>query len=686
MLLPKVIKSLDQLRTIESSPIDHVTYSSFTKFCTNPIMFKILYMNMDKISTTSNVSGVVGKGFHTGMEAYYGAIALKLPEEQAMEMGLRAMMDYIKEYPEGWIEYSTSITNRARALELATTGYQFYVQEKKPSQEIIISCEELIELYVDVEWRGKRIRFPVKLKGYIDKIVRKDGKLKIVDYKTSMSFSDPDKIDGKKIIQAIQYYFLVYAATGEEPYSMIFEEVKLTKNAKKKDGSIEPNQVKEYEIVYAEAGQFFEFYFRLYEDMMSAVFENKMVFVPNLDTFFDNEVSIISYIHRLDEKESLAREMAASKVENITDLLKKKLASAGSMKKFLATAEKKFISAKSLNYSAMKIEERIQTKLMEHGMMIKFESKIDGYSFDMFQFTPSIGLKMNKLKSYAADIEQVVGVSGIRILAPIPNTTFIGFEIPKTERRFPEAAPEPARAMEIAIGADIYGKPYIFDLRQAPHMLVAGATGSGKSVFLNSIIEQIAKHKDQVDLHLFDPKMVELSRYKSIAKDYQCDAEKIYEALAELVIEMNSRYEKMATQGARNISECTGFKYKVIVIDEFGDITIGGYKTEKTTGRGKKAKTEKLNISEEIMRMVLLLAQKARAAGIHMIIATQRPSTDIINGTVKANFPTKVAFRTAKEIDSRVLLDEAGAEKLLGKGDMIFSSDAGQIRLQGYNS
>lgn len=678
-----MVKSLDQNRVVDPTQIDHYSYSTFVKFCTNPIMFKVQYINGDRISSTSNVSGVIGKAFHSGMEAFYGVMHQTNDESAAAEAGLKAIMEYLDVYNEGWIEYSETIPNRGKMNEMAATAYKFYLEAKKPSQDQLVACEEQIELYIDIMRGDQRINLPVKLKGYIDKIIRQDGKLKIVDYKTSRTFSDPDKIDGKKIIQAVQYYLLVYAMTGEEPYSIIFEEVKMTKN---RDGG---SQVKEYEMVYSEMDQFFQFYFRLHDDMTAAIFENKMVYVPNIDTFFDNEVSIVSYIHHLDEKAVLNEEMKKEKVTDITDLLKKKLANAGSMKKFLAAAEKKFVSAKSLNYDKMKIEERIQTKLMEHGMVIRFDSKVDGYSFDLYRYSPSIGLKMSKIMSYVADIEQVIGVSGVRILAPIPGTTFIGFEVPRAERRFPDKMPQ-GKGLEIAVGADMYGQPYYFDIRKAPHMLIAGATGSGKSVFINSMIEQIMTDK-KTELYLFDPKMVELSRYRKAAKVYSHDPIKIHEHLRMLVDEMNNRYEIMADKGARNIEECGGFNYIVAIIDEFGDLAIGNYTQENSVvvgkiGRKTKTKVERTNVSAEIMRSMLILAQKARAAGIHLVIATQRPSTDIISGSVKANFPTKVAFRTAKEVDSRVLLDEAGAEKLLGKGDMIFSSDAGQIRLQGYNA
>jgi S-DNA-T family DNA segregation ATPase FtsK/SpoIIIE len=663
MRLPKVIKSLAQNRHIENFPLKHYSYSTFVKFTTNPIMFKINYINGDRIETTRNISGIIGQAFHSAMDVFY---SLKDTNEQdAIKDGLEAGMEFLANYEEGFVEFSTTVKTKQKAQEIFAFAYNSYVSEIKKEKEELVACEQVIETDIDVEWNGKKLVLPVPLKGYVDKIVRRDGKLCIVDYKTTRAFTNEEKIDGQKIIQAVQYYLMVFAEYGEAPHSMIFEEVKVSKN---RDGS---PQVKRYEIIYKENDQFFDFYFRLYDDMTRAI-NGEAVFVPNVHTIFDNEVSIVSYIHRLDVSEEASALMKKYKVENITDLLKKKITTAGNMRKLMQSAEKKFVSAKNLNYNKMKIQEKIQTKLMEHGMLIQFEEKVEGYSVDLYQFNPSIGLKMSKLLSYTADIEQVVGVSGVRVLAPIPNTSLIGIEVPRENRKFPKEMPK-ANGFELAIGANIYGNPYYFDIRKAPHLLVAGATGSGKSVFLNSIISQLAK-LPRVDLHLFDPKLVELSNFRSEAKEYHSDTESIYLALGELVDEMNVRYGRLSEAGVKNIEEYEGdMNYKFVVIDEFGDLTISNIKDGK------------MSLSKEILKSLLLLAQKSRACGIHLIIATQRPSTKIITGDIKANFPTKVAFRCAKSIDSQVVLGEGGAEKLLGKGDMIFSSDDGDERLQGFN-
>ena len=689
--LPKVIKNLSENKKIEVFPLKHYSYSTFVKFSTNPILFKIQYINRDVIDTVSRISGVIGKAFHRSMEEYYNGVVLA-GEEEGMLGGMEAGMKYLEEYNDGFIEFTKEIPNKQKAQEIFSFAYNSYVSEAvHKSNTEVVSLEEQMEMPVDVEWKGERLALPVPLKGIVDKLIREDGKLKVIDYKTTRAFSDPEKIDGAKIIQCIQYYLLVYATYGEPPVSMVYEEVKTSKN---RDGS---PQVKRYEVVYSENEQFFDFYFRLYDDMTRAI-NGEAVFVPNIQTMFDNEIAIIAYINRLDMAEETAKLMKKLRVETITDLLKKQIQDAGSMRKFLQSAEKQFVSAKNLNYEKMNTEEKIQTKLMEHGMLIRFEDKIKGNAVDLYRYNPSIGLKMSRLVAYVADVEQVVGQSGIRVLAPIPNSSLIGFEIPRKLRTFPDQSLAVSENFELAIGVDIMGEVYRFDITKAPHMLIAGATGSGKSVFLNSIITQL-NTLNNIELHLFDPKMVELSRFKRAENtvEYQSTAENIYLALDELVKEMNRRYDTLAEAGVRNIEEYSGdMKYKFIVIDEFGDLTISNEIMEEkiNTGevwtKGPKAGEEKIeirktNLSKEISKYILLLAQKARAAGIHMIIATQRPSVDIITGSIKANFPTKVAFRTAKVTDSQVLLDEPGAEKLLGKGDMIFSSDEGMIRLQGFN-
>ena len=209
---------------------------------------------------------------------------------------------------------------------------------------------------------------------------------------------------------------------------------------------------------------------------------------------------------------------------------------------------------------------------MEHAMAVEFDHVVEGFAVDLYAFVPSLGLKMSKLSTYVADIELVCGVEGVRILAPIPNSTLIGFEIPKKDRKFPSEMPK-TEGFELNIGVETMGNVKTFDIRKAPHLLVAGATGSGKSVFLNSIIKQLIKIPNS-DLHLFDPKIVELSQFKKDAIEYYTENQDIYLALSELVNVMNGRYKKLGDAGVRNIDEFLKkggqMRYKFVVIDEFG--------------------------------------------------------------------------------------------------------------------
>lgn len=685
-------------------PLKHYSYSSLVAFTTNPILFKLRYIQGQQIETTRGISGVVGQAFHKALEVYYGGSDLAITNEaEAVEYGLKAGAEYLQAYNDGYIEYSTTIPNKEKAYELVVEAFKSYIAYKPWDQEEVVAIEEKLEENIDVEWRGQRVALPVKLKGYIDKIVRVDGKLKIVDYKTVRAFANEDKIDGAKIIQAVQYYLLAYAKYGEEPHSITYQEVKLSKN---RDGS---PQVREYEMVYGENDLYFDLYFRLYEDVTRAI-NGEQVYVPNFYAMFDNEIALVAYLHRLDVEEEQAKLMKKHRVDNITDLLTKKIQSAGNMQKFLKAVEGKVAIAKNIDYTKMKNHEKIQTKLLEHGMVLQYDSTKEGATVDLYRYHPTIGLKMSKLQAYTADIEQVLGATNVRILAPIPGTSLVGFEVPRSERRYPGTPPK-ADGLLVPIGVDIHGEPQSIDVRRAPHILVAGTTGSGKSETLRAILASLGNN---VELWIADPKGNEFHTEKS--ERYAEDPEEIRTMLEEAAVEMDRRYAIMKKQNER---DWTG-KPILLLIDEFGDFILNNPSGAErpnydTWTKGRLArKFDKMfpdydhsNFSKESYIRVLQeedeknlgkyaemnaedlivkLAQKARAAGIHMIIATQSPRATVVTGRIKANFPTRIALRASGEIESRIVLDQPGAEKLLGKGDMlIMRSDSSDIiRLQGY--
>lgn len=655
--LPIILFSEKTNKDNAEFPLKYISYSSMVKFCTNPLLFKIKSINGDIIDTAMGASGILGQAFHHAMEIYQGGNDSYpiTSEKEAIEMGLKGGMEFLEAYNDGFISFSKTIPNKQKLFDLLSFCFNSYIQEVSYNNKNV-SVEEEIHKDISVSWNGTNISLPIPLKGYLDLIIEDDdGEFIIKDYKTCYTFSDPEKIDGAKIIQSVIYFLLVFAKYGKTPKKLVFEEVKYTKN------SSGGNQVQRYEIIYEDNPLYFDFFFRLYEDMIRAL-NGEMVYVPNLDARYDNEVAIISYIHRLDIPEEQAKIFKKNKVTNITDLLKKEIQTASNMRALMKAVENSLVEAKSIDYSNMKIEEKIQTKMMEHGMIIKFDSVIHGASVDLYRFTPSIGLKMSRIRNYVDDIQQVLGAKSIRVLAPIPATTLIGFEVSKEDRTYPKVPKMEKGGFNIAIGQDVYGKDRRFDIRTAPHILISGTSGSGKSVLLNTLIDQIVQIPE-AELHLFDPKFVELfnwSKHKNVI-EYRDNSVEISKALSKMVTLMDKRYKEMKELGLKN-NESGHFPYKFIIIDEYAD----------------------LSMREDVSSSIQYLAQKGRACGIHLIISTQRASTKIIQGDIKVNFPCRIVLKMDKEASSRVMLDEGGAEKLLGKGDLLFLADNGIERLQGY--
>lgn len=656
--IPRKVKRLSQEKTNSHGfPVDHFSTSSMVKFSTDPFMFKVNYLNGESIDTTVSPGNVLGKAMHKAIQVYLGGnkeVATSANEGEAIKQGHDYGLKYINEYADGFIEYNKTIQFRAALLERYAYAYFQFIKEFSfdSKKNEVLMVEKMLKHTVEID--GKLL--PVPLKGAPDLVYKNSqGKIWIEDYKIVAKYSDEDKIDGAKLLQAAFGYFLVYAETGERPHGIVFREFKHVPN---KDGS---PQTRRFSIVYSEHPLLFDFFFRLYEDVSDALM-GKQVYVPNLYALFDREVALISYIHRLDDSEERAKAFKEMKVKNITDFLKKRIQAKGSEKKYLETVSAKFISGKTLNYKTMTIEERIKMKLAEHGLGVEFDSKIEGPSVTLYRFEPAIGLKMSKIEAYVKDIEQVVKSSNIRILAPIPDSGLIGFEVPNKQRTFISNAPS-SRNLRVPVGVDVQGDIRYISIKDAPHVLIAGSAGSGKSVLLNSMLRSIG---GSADLWLMDPKQVELQDIPH--ERYADTTEDIAQMLEDLVELMEQRYAEMKK---RRIKLWDG-RVVIGVIDELADLILSKGEINK----------------KELERMLVRLAQKSRAAGIHLILATQRPSVNVITGLIKANFPTRIVLRTASQIDSQVVIDQKGAEKLLGKGDMLLmdSSSPGLLRLQGYSN
>lgn len=343
-------------------------------------------------------------------------------------------------------------------------------------------------------------------------------------------------------------------------------------------------------------------------------------------------------------------------------------------------------------------KERILETLRNYKIEIAKIKATVGPTVTLYEIVPEAGVRISKIKSLEDDIALSLSALGIRIIAPIPGKGTIGIEVPNRHAQMvsmrsvlaSERFQNSDMDLPLALGKTISNEVFIVDLAKMPHLLMAGATGQGKSVGLNAIIASILykKHPAEVKFVLVDPKKVELTLYNTIERHFLAklpgddeaiitDTNKVIHTLNSLCIEMDQRYELLKSAMVRNLKEYNvkftarklnpeeGHRYLpyiILVIDEFADLIM-------TAGK-------------EVEMPIARLAQLARAIGIHLIVATQRPSVNVITGIIKANFPTRIAFKVSAKIDSRTILDAGGAEQLIGKGDMLISSGNDLIRLQ----
>ena len=350
---------------------------------------------------------------------------------------------------------------------------------------------------------------------------------------------------------------------------------------------------------------------------------------------------------------------------------------------------------------------KIVNTLRNYGIEIESIKATVGPTVTLYEIVPQAGVRIAKIQNLESDIMLSLSAMGIRIIAPIPGKGTIGIEVPNenpqtvsmhsviASKRFQE---EKKMKLPIAYGRTITNEVFMFDLAKTPHLLVAGATGTGKSVAINAIITSLLykKHPAELKMVLVDPKMVEFAPYKPLLRHYLAampdtdpeqvvitDCDKVVNTLNSLVIEMENRYKLLMDAGVRNLEDYNEkfvsrrlnpeklvadslhhqyLPYIVIIIDEYGDFIMQA---------GKQVETP-----------IARITQKARAVGIHMILATQRPSVNIVTGVIKANIPTRMALRTQSVIDSRTVLDNKGAEQLIGRGDSLYAGNASITRVQ----
>lgn len=343
-------------------------------------------------------------------------------------------------------------------------------------------------------------------------------------------------------------------------------------------------------------------------------------------------------------------------------------------------------------------QEKIRSTLADFGIGITDIRATVGPTVTLYEIRPDKGVKIAKIRNLGDDIALSLAALGVRIIAPIPGKGTVGIEVANkdpqtvsmrtiiTSAKYQECKYE----LPLAIGSTINNQVYIADLTKMPHLLVAGATGQGKSVGLNSMITSLlySKHPAELKFVLIDPKMVEFSLYRALERHYLAKLpdeeepvitvpEKVVATLSSLCVEMGMRYDLLKSAGVRNIKEYNAkfiakslnpekghrfMPYIVVIVDEFADLIM--------------------TVGKEVETPIARLAQKARAVGIHVILATQRPSANVITGVIKANFPARIAFKVASGIDSRTVLDAMGAQQLIGRGDMLISNNSEMERVQ----
>lgn len=698
-------------------PVDRLSYSSFIQLLRNPMIFKLKEI-LGVYDSKAGVSSMIGSAGHKALETYYGGnpdIAVPADPIEARAIARQAGLDFITNYNDEYINYGKTGT-REEMLKGYTQAMDFYFAEE-PQYHEIIACEQ--KLGAEIHTLDGDL-LPLPATGRPDLVVRNaDGTVDIIDTKFTKSFTDYETEDYIKIVQSQFMYHLVKEALGVTPSRMIFREVKRTAN---KDSA---PQVRDWAVPFDHKPYFIMFY-NLYKDVVKYL-QNDPVFLPNLSDMYDGEHAGMMYAQGLINADMSDVEVM-HKVKDVAFISKKFVASN------LERAENQHLLP----------EEKIKMRLAEFGIPVEPVETITGAQVVQYRFKVSAGVRMATIQKHKADIERTLAVKGeVRILTPVPGTEYVGIEVEAATRTMANLLKEhySIGTMAIPLGVDVNGELARVDLPEMPHLLIAGATGSGKSVMLSTLITALTKQMTPEAMHLIlvDPKRVELTAY---AKKPHLHGKKVIfnprDAIRELIglkDEMEKRYKILEKAGKRDLAEFNNSKknegaklpYIVTVIDEFADLMLQsraqerrgkGYKTRTRGWLTKQIETKAVELNQhvpqglneytqkalveileeldekdimmspeaDVEHLISRIAQLGRAAGIHLVVATQRPSTDVITGLIKANFPTRVAFRTASPTDSIVILGEPGAEKLSGKGDMLLMGPmikGGKARLQG---
>lgn len=658
--------------------VEHLSYSAILTFLRNQVEFQKRYIAKvwDNPKTPSMV---VGTAFHKAMEEFYRG----KPMQEAIEAGLKEI-EITSDYE---LDYGKT-GSREKMVQEYTRLVNKYFEE----------CEQYE--VVDVEQRLESPVHAVPMVGVIDLVIRKDGALALIDHKTVTSYSsptddpnDPEYVENYKyLLQGYIYLVLAEAKYGEKIADVTFNEVKKTIN---RDGS---RQIKPFVysrealLAFAPVAQ------KIITNVFSYVNDDNAKFFPNPSDMLNGQASM-ELISNMEEG------FDATKVR------RNKQAQADKFAPRNVTVD--------VSDDTGSAEDLILKKFIEFGIGGIVGQTYVGASVIRYTFKPNRGISMSAISKRADDMAIALKAKSVRIEAPIYGTDLVGIEVPNEDRRtinLEDKHLKPGTTM-IPIGEDITGEVHYGDITKMPHLLIAGQTGSGKSVMLNVILQALTKQltPDQLQLVLIDPKQVELAMYEDdphLMMPIVTESVKAAHTLDKLVKLMNERYKTLRKAGVRSITDYKGkMPLVVAVIDEFADLMMSDVKPSVDSMDYKRLKenieagymySETGNLTQKSLKdlikrtidetappsceeSIVRIAQKARAVGIHLVIATQRPSREVVTGLIKANVPTKIAFSVTNSVNSKIILDTDGAEALTGYGDMLYQSPNAKHleRLQG---
>lgn len=636
---------------ITQAPIEHWSHSSLKLFIDDPFAFHQQYV-LKIYNNISGPSAVVGSAAHKCLEFYYKST------DRNIDSAIREGQRYIDNQRDANIDYGKT-GSREEIVKDYITAVNFYFAEA-PSIHEVLEVESSITTFIERD--GVTLPIPIKAKA---DLIERDatGRIVIHDHKFTSQYTDPDKEKAERVMQAMFNFYTVRSKFGEAPYKITFDEVKLSKNKEKS------SQLKCYEIYFEGHPEYETIFHQYYADCTEEICRPDKKYIPNYTAKWTGQQSFDTWRAKL----------MSSDVPSLPVIRHRPMYQGVEIQN-----QVKYVPSLTdgVDMATLSDEERIRAKLLEFRLPVEMKETYRGHHITKFTMKPSRGVRMSEFEKSAKDLAIALKARSVRVEAPIMGTDLVGVEIPATERKFSPWTPELAvpGTLSVPIGIDVYGETVRKDLAVMPHLLVAGATGSGKSVFLHALIKALTSQNEPSDLRmvLIDPKRVEFSLYKSLPHLEMppiYDAIKATQVLWALVDEMEDRYTTLEKHGCRNIDEYNSnnsakMSKMVIVIDELADLMLQKEEAENT-----------------VEVAIIRLAQKARASGIHLVLGTQRPSVDVITGLLKANMPARIALSVFSETDSRVILDTGGAEQLVGKGDLLFldPSTRGLTRLQGFS-